>query len=137
MKHVLYWIPEAQDFKKLSFIYSHIPGSVAISQNHRMTELQRLEGTFRDHGVQSLQSRPPAAGCTSRCPGGSWIEVSIEGASTTSLGSLFSALSPSLCRSSFAYWCGTFCAPVYGHFPLSCPHRPWKRGWPCPFDSHT
>jgi len=47
------------------------------------------------------------------------------------------APSPSLGRSSFAYWCRTSYAPVYGCFPLSWPHRLLKRGWPCPFDSHT
>jgi len=65
MKHVLYWIPEAQDFKKLSFIYSHIPGSVAISQNHRMTELQGLEGT------NPLVKAGTTIGCTGRNPAGS------------------------------------------------------------------
>ena len=65
------------------------------------------------------------------------LNISREGESTASLGSLFQCSATSLWRSSFSHWCRTSCAPVYGRFPLSCPHRPLKRGWPCPFDSHT
>jgi len=48
-----------------------------------------------------------------------------------------SAPSPLLWKISFTYWCRTSYVPIHGHFPLSCPNRPLKRGWPCLFDYHN
>ena len=108
--------------------------------NHRITQNHRIVGVGRD--LQRLpsptpcQSRLPTAGCTGGCPDGSWISPE-KGAPQIPWAACSSAPSPSLRRSSFAYWCETSYAPVCGHFPLPCSHRPLKRGWPCPFDSHT
>ena len=72
----------------------------------------------------------PTSGCTGRHPGKSWI--SAEKNPHPSWAACSSVPSPSLWRSSFAYWCRTFYAPAYGCFPLFCPHRLLKTGWPCP-----
>ena len=105
-----------------------------ISQNHRTVGAGR--DLQRSLSPTPCQIRLPTAGCTGRCPGGSWISPEKE-TPQPPLGSLFSAPSPSLWRSSYAHLCGTSCASVCGHFPLSCRHAQLKRVWPCPFTSHT
>ena len=107
---------------------------ITESQNHRIVGAGRH--LQRSSSPTPLQSRPPTAGYTGRHPGRSWISPEEENPQSP-WAACSSSPSPSLWRSSFTYWCRTSYAPVYGHFPLSCPHRPLKRGWPCLLDSHT
>jgi len=104
------------------------------SQNHRIVGAGR--DLQRSSSPTALQNRPPTADFTSRCPGKSWISPEEENPQPP-WAACSSALSPLLWRSSFAYWCRTSNAPVYGHFHLPCPQRLLKRSWPCLLDFHT
>jgi len=64
------------------------------------------------------------------------LNISREGDSTASLGSLARALSPSEGRSSSSCSAGASCASVCARCPLSCRWAPLKRVWPHPPDTH-
>ena len=105
------------------------------SQNQRTVGVGR--DLYRSSSPPPLQNRLPTAGCTGRCPGGSWTSPEKETPQPLWTACSLSPLSPSLWSSSFTYWCRISYARIYVHFPLSCSHRPMKRGWPCPIVSHT
>ena len=133
-----------QNLLKLNKLYLSFSGSqlcstytytyIAESQNHRIVGVGR--DLNRSSRPTHLQSRPPTAGYTGSCPGRSWISPEKENPQHPRA-ACSRALSSSLWRSYFAYWCRISCAPVYGCFSLFCPQRLLKRGWPCLFDSHT
>jgi len=114
-------------------VFMHLKGQISYDVQQDLMQLFKQSAGTRSSGVQNhrivgvrrdlqrslsptpLQSRPPTAGCTGRHPGGSWTSPEEENPQPP-WAACSSALSPSLWRSSFTYWCRTSYAPVYGCF---------------------
>ena len=111
-------------------------GNFICKIDHRFIESWGLEGSLGDHWVQPPLKQIPYSRLH-RKVSSQVLNISREGSSTTSLGSLFQFFITLIVRElkSFSLCLyGTSCAFICAHCPLSCHCTPLKRAWPHPYD---
>ena len=114
---------------------------IIISSLFRIESSKRHPGIMESHNCRDWTSRvhwiqPPCKACPLQHAAQVGVQMGLEylqrrGNPQPPWAVPSSAPSPSQWRISFAHWCRTSYAPVYGVF-LSCPHTPLKRVWPFP-----
>ena len=103
--------------------------TVIQKRYHRITEWWGLEGTSGDHLDQPpcLSRHTQSRG--HRTASRQVLNVSREGDSTASLGSLCHCSGTLTGKEFFSILGGTSCVPACAHCPLSCHWAPLKRVW--------
>ena len=108
----------------------------SVHCNYRVTECSGFAGTSVGHLVQLPCRSRVTYSKLQRTLSMRALNISREGDSTTSLGSLFQCSVTLKVESSSSCSAGTSCASVCARCPLSCRWAPLKRAWPHPPDTH-